>query len=221
MSKNGLALTRDKARILIVDDHPLVRAGFEALIGGEPDLEVCGEAEGYAEALRLADELEPDAAIVDLSLADGSGLELVKRLHARHPTTRLLVCSMHDESLFAARVLKAGARGYVNKQEATGHVVQAVREVLDGGIYLSPAMTERVRQRTTADAPTSVEGLTDRELEVFSLIGKGVGTAQIATQLHLSVKTVETHREKIKRKLNLASGSELARYAVQWVLEQS
>lgn len=218
MPNRGPAPIHGKARILIVDDHPLVRAGFRALIGEEPDLEVCGEAEGFAEALERADETAPDVIVVDLSLDDGSGLELIKRLHARHPEVRLLACSMHDESLFADRVLKAGGRGYVNKHEATDHVVGAVREVLAGGIYLSSTMTERVRQRTPADGPASVEALTDRELEVFSLIGQGLGTAQVAAQLHLSVKTVETHREKIKRKLGLASGSELARYAAQWAL---
>jgi DNA-binding NarL/FixJ family response regulator len=218
MTASKPAAPSHPARILIVDDHPLVRAGLKALIGNERDLCVCAEAAGFADALALADQQVPDLAIVDLSLTEGSGLELVKRLHARRPEIRLLVCSMHDEYLFAERVLKAGARGYIGKQEATDHVVEAIRQVLGGSVYLSPAMTQRMLLGMTGTRPATADDLTDREL--LSLIGKGHGTARIAEQLHLSVKTVENHREKIKRKLNLASGSELTRYAVQWALEQ-
>lgn len=210
---------RGKSRILIVDDHPLVRAGLRMLIDNEPDLSVCGEAAGSREALELTDNLAPHVIIIDLSLTEGSGLELIKRLHARHPTTRLLVCSMHDESLYAERVMKAGASGYIHKQEATDNVVGAVRRVLSGGSYLSAAMILRTLQTGSGREQASVENLTDRELEVFGLIGQGFATSRIAEQLNLSVKTVESHREKIKKKLNLASGSELARYAVQWTLE--
>jgi len=213
-----------KRRILIVDDHPLVRAGIAALIGNEPDLMVCGETAVFSEALQLARGTEPDLAIVDLSLADGSGLELVKRLKGCEPDVQILVCSMHEESLFAQRVLNAGAMGYINKQEATSHVIEAIRRVLDGKVYLSERMTERVLYGLAGGGAlggaASIRNLTDRELEVLSLIGRGLVTSEIAEQLHLSVKTVETHREKIKKKLNLSSGGELTRYAVQWVLEQ-
>jgi len=213
-----------KRRILIVDDHPLVRAGIAALIGNEGDLEVCGETGTFREALELAHSTEPDLAIVDLSLADGSGLELIKRLKGRQSSVRLLVCSMHEDSLFARRALNAGAMGYINKQEATSHVISAVRRILEGKVYLTQRMTDQVLQGlargSAADGAPSIRDLTDRELEVFSLIGRGVATSHIAEQLHLSVKTVEAHRDKIKKKLNLASGSELTRYAVQWTLEQ-
>jgi DNA-binding NarL/FixJ family response regulator len=213
-----------RRRVLVVDDHPLVRAGIVALIGNEPDLEVCGEAGTFREALELTRRTEPDLAIVDLSLTDRSGLELVKRLTGSRPSLRVLVCSMHEESLFAQRALNAGAMGYINKQEATTSVVEAIRRVLSGKVWLSGPMTERMIQHLARGGPISgapsIHDLTDRELEVFSLIGQGLRPAQIAEQLHLSVKTVEAHREKIKKRLNLTSGSELTQYAVQWTLEQ-
>ena len=219
MTSREAAMGGGKARILIVDDHPLVRAGFQALIGDEPDFEVCGEAEGFTEALRLADDRNPDAAIVDLSLADGSGLELVKRLHARHPGIRLLVCSVHDESVFADRVLNAGALGYVNKRQATGQVMAALRCVLAGNTYRGGALTAERQTGLGRGDTNSVEKLSDRELEVFVMIGRGRDTAQIAAQLHLSVKTVETHRENLKKKLELDSATQLARCAAQWNLD--
>lgn len=224
MNEARLTVPRGRWRVLIVDDHPLVRAGIAALIGGEPDLEVCGEAGTFGEALELARGTGPDLAILDLSLAEGSGLELVKRLKRGEHDIRILVCSLHDESLFAQRALNAGAMGYINKQEATSNVIQAIRRVLSGKIYLSKRMTERLLQGFAGGelvgAMPPIRSLTDRELEVFSLIGRGLSTSRIAEQLHLSVKTVEAHREKIKKKLNLDSGSELMRYAVQWTLEQ-
>jgi DNA-binding NarL/FixJ family response regulator len=228
MQETDLTVAAEKARILIVDDHPLVRAGLRALIGGESDLEVCGEAEGIAQTLTLAQATGPRVVIIDLSLSDGSGLELIKRLHRRHPELLILVCSMHEESLFAERALRAGARGYVNKHEATDRVVEAIRQVLSGGVYLSPTMTQRLLLGVTGGTGSArtddwppLADLSDRELEVFGLIGAGLGTTQIAERLCLSVKTVETHREKLKRKLNLVSGAELARRAVQWQLEQA
>jgi DNA-binding NarL/FixJ family response regulator len=215
---------KTKWQVLIVDDHPLVRAGLAALIAGEPDLEVCGEAGGIGEALEMVRARVPDLAVVDLSLADGNGLELVKRLKAGWAKVRTLVCSMHEESLFARRVLDAGAMGYINKQEAMSHVVEAVRQVLAGKVYLSAAMTERIAQgppgaKEAADG-SPLGGLTDRELEVFTLIGQGLTPARIAERLHRSVKTVDAHRENIKRKLDLPSATELTRYAVLWTLEQ-
>lgn len=168
--------------------------------------------------------MQPDAVIVDLSLEDGNGLELIRRLKNRYPELRLLVCSMRDESLFAERAINAGAHGYINKHEVTSHVIDALRQVLAGKVYLSPDVVERIisgfAHQKQPDSGSSIDGLSNRELEVFWLIGQGRSTAEIAKQLNLSVKTVETHREKIKRKLGLASAGELMRHAVQWDLEQ-
>lgn len=211
--------TIERHRVLIVDDHPVVRVGFKTLVNREPDLVVCGEAGGVDETLALVRELAPEVVVVDLSLPDGAGLDLIRRLHAHYPEMHLLACSMHDEALWAPRVLKAGARGFIGKQEASHHVVEAIRTVLADDIYLSAAMTQQMLQGAHQAQLGSVEDLTDRELEVFTLIGQGLKTSQIAERLHLSVKTVDSHREKIKRKLNLASGSELARHAAQWTLE--
>lgn len=210
--------------MLIVDDHALVRLGLAQLISLEPDLEVCGDASGAGEALRKVDALRPDLVILDISLQEGSGIELTKSLKVRYPGVKVLVASMHDESLFAERALRAGALGYINKQEATDKVVEAIRQVLDGQIYLSPDMTNHLLQRlgNRRDSPLerpSLETLSDREWQIFELIGRGLPTRRIAEQLDLSIKTIETHREHIKEKLNLANGAELMRHAVQWVLE--
>lgn len=217
--------TKQMWRILIVDDHPLVRVGLASLIEGEADMSVCGETGDISEALELVRMQAPDLVTVDLSLADGNGLELVKRLRANNGTIRILVCSMHDEALFAYRALKAGAMGYIGKEQAATHVIDAIREVLNGKIWLSENMTERALQgvahgNAITDIAT-IDSLSDRELEVFGLIGRGRGPSEIAEQLHLSVKTIETHRENIKKKLNLRSGNELIRLAMQWTLEQS
>jgi len=213
-----------RARILIVDDHPVVRNGLRMLIDDEPDLIVCGEAGDADEAIRVLDAKKPDLVIVDLSLKGSSGLELIKRIKSRTVTSKMLVSSMFDESLYAERVLNAGALGYVSKQEAMEKVVEAIRCVLSGRVYLSAAMSDRMLHRLARDqkAPerSPVETLSDRELEVFELIGRGRTTAEIANQLHLSVKTVETHREKVKAKLGLKSAAELYQYAVRWVMEQ-
>jgi len=219
MQDRPTAASAEIRRVMIVDDHPLLRAGLAALIGNEPDLEVCCEAESADDALVLARTERPNLIVLDISLAEGSGLELIKRLTNGEGEPRILVCSMHDESLFAQRVLAAGARGYINKQEATTRVIEAIRRVLSGKVYLSQRMTERLQQNNAGEA-RSVDTLSDRELEVFGLIGAGFPSSRIAEQLHLSVKTIETHRENIKKKLNLKSGGELTRYAVQWTLEQ-
>jgi len=212
-------------RILVVDDHPLVRAGLVSLIKGEGDMDVCGESADISTALEMVRSERPDLATVDLSLADGNGLELVKRLSASYSEIKILVCSMHDEALFAYRALKAGAMGYIGKEEATTHVIEAIRQVLNNKIWLSQNMTERALQGLAKGGKdvtaATVERLSDRELEIFGLIGRGLGPSQIAEQLHLSVKTIETHRENIKKKLNLLNGSELTRLAMQWALEQS
>jgi DNA-binding NarL/FixJ family response regulator len=215
-----------KNRILIVDDHAVVRHGLRELLSHEPDLEVCGEAADVQEAQRLVESLSPDMAIVDLSLKDGSGIDLIKRLHAAHPRLRVLVASMHDEGLFAERALSAGAKGYVSKHESVERMVEAIRQVLQGEVYLSPQMTARLLARGTVPAasvtPQSpVSRLSDREIEVFEAIGRGRTTREIAETLFLSIKTIETHRENIKRKLGLANNTELIRHACRWCLEES
>ena len=214
-----------RSRILIVDDHPVVRRGLRMLIDDEPDLFVCGEAGDADEAIRVLDAKKPELVIVDLSLKESSGLELIKRIKSRNAAVKMLVSSMFDESLYAERVLNAGALGYVSKQEAMEKVIEAIRCVLSGRVYLSAAMSDRMLHRLARDHQATerspVETLSDRELEVFEMIGRGRTTAEIAGQLHLSVKTVETHREKVKAKLGLKTAAELYQHAVRWVLEQS
>lgn len=217
--------TLGKARVYIVDDHPVVRNGITMLINKEPDLEVCGEAEDAQTAISNIAAQKPDIAIVDISLKGMSGLELIKHVRARDESLPLLVLSMHDESLYAERVLRAGAMGYIMKQEAPERIVAAIRRVLAGDIYLSPAMSSRILQRfvgARAEADESpLKQLSDRELEVFEYIGRGHGTRQIAEALHLSVKTIESHRENIKNKLNLRTGMELVQHAIRWVQSES
>jgi DNA-binding NarL/FixJ family response regulator len=215
---------RMRSRVLIVDDHPAVREALALRIGVQRDLEVCGEAADLDEALRLVAETEPDVAVVDISLKTGNGIDLIKRVKARHEHVRILVWSMHSEALYAERALHAGALGYVNKDQATDKIVEAIRQVLAGKVYLSQAMTERMLQRAVGGGREEVtrsplDVLADRELEIFRLIGQGVKTAEIAQRLHLSVKTVETYRDRMRRKLDLSDGTKLAHYATQWVLE--
>ena len=213
----------EKTRIMIVDDHPIVREGFSSLIGGEMDLEICALADGVTAAMREIQESPPHLIVVDLSLQDGSGLELIKDLKYQFPQIKILAVSMHDELLFAERCLRAGAMGYVNKQQATDNLITAIRRVLKGKIYLSEGMTERMLCRSIGSDNFSeeppLESLSDRELEVFELIGQGETTRKIAESLQLSPKTVETYRENIKHKLNLNNATELTQHAVQWVLE--
>ena len=216
--EQGTATTR----ILIVDDHPIVRAGYSLLITRQPDLAICGEAETAGEALRLAREEEPDLAIIDLTLKGGSGLELCKQLAHAAPELRMLVISAHDEQLYADRALRCGARGFINKEEATTKLIEAIRTVLAGKVWLSSQMTDRLLARVGSGGSPSaspIESLSDRELEVFELIGQGHTTHEIAARLHLSPKTVESYRENLKRKLNLRNSTELTQHAVQWVLE--
>lgn len=215
--------TKKRARILIVDDHPAVREALALRIDRQPGLEVCGEAADMSDALRLIDETRPDVAVVDITLKTGSGIDLIKRIKDRNATIRMLVWSMHSESLYAERALRAGAMGYINKDQATGKIIEAIQQVLDGKIYLSDAVAQKMLHRAVggsrevARAPLDV--LADRELEVFRLIGQGVKTVEIADRLHLSVKTIETYRDRIRQKLDLTHGTELAHYATQWVLE--
>ncbi len=215
-----------KTRIAIIDDHPIVRQGLSELICHQSEFIVCGEAEDAPSALRMVEASRPDVAIVDISLKDSSGIELIKDLKVRFPKILILVLSMHDESFYAERVLRAGARGYVTKEEATECVITAIRKLLDGGIYLSELMASRMLSKFV-EGPSDAGGLpvdrlTDRELQVFELVGRGISTRQIAQKLHLSIKTVESHRENIKRKLKLDNATELLQHAVKWVqIEQS
>jgi len=222
-SKSPAGTPDDPAKILIVDDHPIVRHGLAQLINDVEGLSVCGSAASPTEAMESLTRTEPDLVIVDLSLGDESGLELVKKLHGESPDLPVLVLSMHDEAYYADRVLRAGAMGYIMKQEAAGQMISAIHQVLSGKVYLSESMAAsmltRFVGRKVVRGGTPVDHLTDRELQVLGLIGKGLGTRQIAEKLHLSIKTVENHREHIKAKLKLRSSSELVRYAVRWELE--
>src|SRR5436305_9781962 len=213
--------SRGAKRIVIVDDHPLFRKGLEQLIHSEEAFAVCGEADNASEAMEVIRKLGPDLVIVDLSLPGANGIELIKNIRAEFPKLAILVLSMHDESLYALRALRAGAEGYVMKHEAMANVVQAIREVFNGRPYLSPAMAAQVITRYAQRLPEGetdpVNRLSDRELEILELIGKGNEVRQIAKLLHLSPKTVETHRAHIKEKLNLASAHQVGRFAVQWV----
>jgi DNA-binding NarL/FixJ family response regulator len=213
-----------KFRVLLVDDHPLVRRGLAEVIARETDLEMCGEAGDVQEAIREVERTKPDVAVIDLTLRTGHGLELIERLKAREPNLKMLVSSMHDEMLFAERVLRAGAMGYVSKQEPPDALIRAIRQVLRGELCLSPRMTSRMLQHAVAGSNPSdrdpVGTLSNREIEVYEMIGQGQSVQQIAARLHLSPKTIETHREKIKQKLNVRSSPELNRRAVQWVLER-
>lgn len=210
------------ARIMLVDDHPLVRRGLAALISDEHNLEICGQADSAEAALGMIAESKPDLIVVDVSLPGINGVDLIKRIRSRDAKVRILVSSMHDESLFAERCLRAGANGYINKESATTEVLKAVAKVLDGQLYLSAEMTSRMLHGViggNTGNQSSLETLTDRELEVFALIGKGLPTRDIADRLHLSVKTIETHRDHVRAKLGISNSTELMRHAVQWVLE--
>ena len=223
MSKKSPA--QKKKRILVVDDHPMMRQGLAQLISAEPDLAICGEAENAEYALTSLSVLKPDLVLVDISLPGKNGLELIKDFQAIQPGQAVLVISMHDESLYAERVLRAGGRGYIMKQEGGKKLMQAIRQVLDGKIYVSEKISADILEIFSGRRPgiesSPVEKLTDREFEVFQLVGQGKGTREVSEKLHLSVKTVEVHRANIKTKLQLKSASELMRFAVQWSESQS
>src|SRR5436190_12611515 len=211
--------------IVIVDDHPLFRKGLQELIQSDGAFAVSGEAGDAAEAMGVVRKLNPDLMIVDLSLPGANGIELIKNIRAEFPKLPILVLSMHDESLYAVRALRAGAQGYVMKHEAMANVIQAIQEVLGGRPYLSPAMAAQVITKFARGhvegEPDPTERLSDRELEVLELIGKGTEVRQIAKLLHLSPKTVETHRSHIKEKLQLKNAREVARFALQWLSARS
>ena len=210
----------NRKRILLVDDHAVVRFGIAQLINQQNDLVVCGEEEDASRAMAAIEVLKPDLVIADISLKDSSGLELMRNIKAQHPRLPILVVSIHDESVYAEIAFRAGALGYLMKQEALDKIATAIRRVLEGSVYVSDTLgakmlQQRVRGQTDVHA-SPVQALSDRELEVFQLIGQWKKTKEIAQELHLSVKTVEYYREQIKRKLNLKDGSELTQHATAW-----
>jgi DNA-binding NarL/FixJ family response regulator len=210
-----------RSRVLLIDDHPIVRERLAELINQELDLMVCGEAEDAYSAMEAINKTVPDIALVDISLKDSYGIELVKDIKAQHPAVKTLVLSMHDESLYAERALRAGARGYITKQEASKKVVGAIRQVLGGGIYVSEKMAGVLLGRVAGEPRSDgspVDRLSDRELEIFQLLGEGLAVREIAKRLHVSVKTIEAHRTHIKEKLNMKTSPELLRYAIQMSL---
>ncbi|MBN1795937.1 MAG: response regulator transcription factor [Sedimentisphaerales bacterium] len=210
-----------KTRIIVVDDHPIVRQGLSQLINHEPDLEVCAQAEDAPQAMSLIKQFKPDVAIVDISLKESSGMELIKDIKTSYPSVSILALSMHDESLYAERALRAGAKGYIMKSVATEKVVDAIKQILADRIYVSDKMSAKMMRKMVGAGPevgaSAIERLSDRELEVFTLIGQGNSTRKIAEHLHLSVKTIETYRAHIKEKLNLTDATELLQYAIRWV----
>lgn len=215
---------KNRSRVLIVDDHPAVREALAMRIGRQSDLEVCGEAADVVEALRLVAVTQPDVAIVDISLKTGCGIDLIKRIKDNNYSVRMLAWSSHSESLYAERALRAGALGYVSKDQATDKIVEAIRKVLEGKVYLSESMIETMLRRSVGDERKEImrsplDSLANRELEVFRHIGEGLKTAMIAERMHLSVKTIETYRDRIREKLDLSNGTELAHFATKWILE--
>jgi DNA-binding NarL/FixJ family response regulator len=225
MSNSESNVSSPAAKILIVDDHPAVREALAIRIGSQTDLEVCGEASDLGEAVEIAAVTDPDAAVIDIALQSSSGIDLIKRLTARNAKIRIIVWSMYSEELYAERALRAGAVGYLTKNKGTSQIIDAIREVLAGNMYLSAAMILKLLKRTVGQSAedsgrSPIDALSNRELEVFRLIGQGLKTQDIATNLHLSVNTVETYRDRIRAKLKLIDGPELARCAWQWTSEK-
>ena len=214
-----------KIRVLIVDDHPITRSGLSYLINHQPDMVTCCEAQNAAEALTGVLEGQPDLVLTDFTLPDKNGLELIKDIKAVRPDLPILVISMHEESLYAERVLRAGARGYITKEEGGERLMRAIRHVLSGAIYVSDKMSARILEifsgGSAAQSRSVVEELSDREFEVFELLGGGLSTQQIAERLRLSMKTVDAHRAKIKSKLKVRTNNELVAYAARWAASQA
>jgi DNA-binding NarL/FixJ family response regulator len=212
-----------KTNIYIVDDHSLIRRGLTALIGAETDMQVCGQAEDVVKATTEIMKLRPDLVIADLSLKGNSGLELVKNIKAFDPNIQVLVLSMHDESIYALRALKAGARAYLMKSDLAEKIIEAIRRIAKGHLYVSESVAGQMLSQLTIgrsfETDSPVSSLSDRELEVVNLIGNGLPTREIAVKLHISIKTVETHRAHIKRKLNIENATQLVQFCVRWVEE--
>ena len=210
-----------KKRILLVDDHPVMRFGLAQLVNLEDDLTIIGEAGTAAEAMKILESSEPDLAVVDLTLPDKSGIELIKDAKAVRPALAILVVSMHDENLYAERALRAGAKGYIMKEEAAEKLIEAIQTVLAGGVFVSPNMSQRIVEMFSgggsSKAATPLEKLSDRELEVFEHIGRGLGSKEVAEKLNVSPRTVDAHRAHIKEKLGIRDSRELIRRAVQWL----
>lgn len=223
MTLTETSTATQKRSVLLIDDHAIVREGLAQLINQEVDLHVTAEAQSGAAALEQIERAMPDIAVVDISLEDRSGIELIKDMRSRNPNLAILALSMHDEALYAERALRAGAKGYIMKQEATEMVMTAIRKVLSGQVFVSDRMAARLLNQIVSTKPgeedSPLSRLSDRELEIFTMIGRGMGTREIANRLYLSIKTVEAHREHIKEKLKLKSGTELMRMAVQYALE--
>jgi len=205
----------------LVDDHPIVRQGLRRMISGEDDLEVCAEAATVREARQAIREHAPDVVVVDISLREGDGIELIRDVRAHHPSLPMLVLSMHDETVYAERLIAAGANGYIMKQAASDQLITALRRVLGGGLYVSEAIGARMLRKFAAGGAwltaSPIDRLSNRELQVLQMIGRGLSSREIADALNLSVKTVESHRQRIKRKLDLATNAQLVQYSVNWV----
>ena len=219
-----LKKNQNKTRILIVDDHPVVRDGLVTIINHEKDMKVCGEAEDLCAALKAITELEPDVVITDISLKNSDGIELTRSIKATHPKLPVIVFSIHDESVYAERALLAGAQAYLMKDTVSENIVKAIRVVLSGDIYVSNTISKKFLHQIAGDkagtTKTPIEKLSNREFEIFCLIGKGCKVSNIAEQLHLSTKTIETHRSRIKEKLDLTSAAELLQYSIKWAKSQ-
>jgi DNA-binding NarL/FixJ family response regulator len=224
-AKAQMVLAAKKFTVLLIDDHPIVRQGLALLISREPDLTVCGEAEGARSGLQAVANLHPDIVVLDLSLSGPDGLDVLKEIRMKSGDLPVLILSMHDETIYAERALRAGANGYIMKQEATEKVLVAIRRILHGDVYLSERLTSAMLNQFvhgTASAKRSpVVNLTDRELEIFRLIGEGHSTRRIAEELHLSVKTIESHQAHIKEKLALRNARELVQHAIEWSVNVS
>jgi DNA-binding NarL/FixJ family response regulator len=220
MSASSDSAKTKPTRILLVDDHPVVRDGFAEVINRESDLTVCAAAEDRAGAVQAIETTRPGLVVIDLTLKNSSGMELIKDIHSRWPKLLVLVVSMHNENLYAERVLRAGARGYITKQQATRDILLAIRRVLSGGVYLNEttgaAVLARLASKPRSKEDTVLDQLTDRELQVFELTGQGFNTREISNQLRIDMKTVETYRLRIREKLNLESSSELLKLAIRW-----
>ena len=224
ISDIDIDIANRKCKVMIVDDHPIIRQGLARMIAQEPDIAVCGGADNVADAMEQIREERPDVVVVDMSLRDSYGIDLIAHVKALDESIKLIVWSMFDDKVFAERALRAGAMGYVNKREPVSSVVEGIRQVLRGEVYLCPRTTSRLLHRLTGDqllAQDPVSGLSDREVEVFHMIGQGMTTQEIGRKLGLKPKTIESHRENIKAKLNLKNAAELNCRAVQWTLENT
>ncbi|MBA4148826.1 MAG: response regulator transcription factor [Verrucomicrobia bacterium] len=220
-----MSAKKNQTKILLIDDHPLLRNGIAQLIAQQKDLVVCGEVDDSLKALDAIELNNPEVVILDITLKKMSGIEVLKHIKVRFPKVKVLILSMHDETLYAPRALRAGASGYIMKQEAAENVITAIRKILSGEVYISERMATQMLSRMVGGRATPISSpvdlLSDRELEVFTLLGKGDGTRDIAEKLNLSVKTIESHRAHIKEKLNLKNATELVRHAVQWVASET